>query len=114
MSKKLKALAPILRFPKFADDWQEQRIDSVVNRVSQPVEVNPTETYREIGRTFSWSGHLSQANHSGGKPGKQKGLLGTSQCVCGEYRFRLGTGGGVDFGGGKRVYCISPFSNVCA
>lgn len=49
MSREIKNLVPELRFPEFQSDWNEDRVDSFVKRVSNPVEVELDTTYREIG-----------------------------------------------------------------
>jgi len=42
---------PRLRFPEFqdADDWQKQKISALLTKSSSPVDVQPDESYREIG-----------------------------------------------------------------
>ena len=40
---------PQLRFPGFAGDWMPVSMGEALERASDPVEVDPTETYREIG-----------------------------------------------------------------
>ena len=41
--------APELRFPEFESRWKLSPIKSLLTRASEPVEVEPTETYRQIG-----------------------------------------------------------------
>lgn len=41
--------APQLRFPGFVEPWSPVSMDDALKRVSEAVEVDPTETYREIG-----------------------------------------------------------------
>lgn len=40
---------PELRFPGFDGEWKPVKISHLLDRVSLPVEVNPSKTYKEIG-----------------------------------------------------------------
>ena len=40
---------PKLRFPGFAGEWKPTAVSALTDRVALPVEVDPSETYREIG-----------------------------------------------------------------
>lgn len=40
---------PKLRFPGFAGEWKPTAVSALIDRVALPVEVDPSETYREIG-----------------------------------------------------------------
>lgn len=44
-----KSLIPSLRFPIFDKEWEETRIENLLLRVAQPVELKPENDYREIG-----------------------------------------------------------------
>lgn len=40
---------PKLRFPEFKDSWNNYKIEDMFDRVGTPVDLDDTETYREIG-----------------------------------------------------------------
>ena len=42
-------MTPELRFPEFKGAWIKKDVGSVLKRAVRLVEVNPSETYREIG-----------------------------------------------------------------
>lgn len=40
---------PKLRFAEFKDSWNNYKIEDMFDRVGTPVDLDDTETYREIG-----------------------------------------------------------------
>ena len=42
-------IKPKLRFPEFSDSWENYKIEDIFDRVGEPVILDDTRTYREIG-----------------------------------------------------------------
>ena len=42
-------MEPTVRFPEFKDSWNNYKIEDMFDRVGTPVDLNDTQTYREIG-----------------------------------------------------------------
>ena len=72
MARRVKQLLPQLRFPEFDGDWTEDRIDSFVERVSQPVSVGLDTVYREIGVRSHGRGVFHKPETTGEKIGNKR------------------------------------------
>ena len=42
-------MKPTIRFPEFKDLWNNHKIEDMFDRVGTPVDLDDTQTYREIG-----------------------------------------------------------------
>lgn len=42
-------MEPTVRFPEFKDSWNNYKIEDMFDRVGTPVDLDDTQTYREIG-----------------------------------------------------------------
>lgn len=63
---------PELRFPGFKGEWQTKSVGRLLKRASDPVRVEPEETYREIGVRSHGRGVFHKAPVSGAELGDKR------------------------------------------
>ena len=62
-------MEPTVRFPEFKDSWNNYKIEDMFDRVGTPVDLDDTQTYREIGIRSHGKGifHKEETNIGNGQ-----------------------------------------------
>ncbi len=63
---------PQLRFKEFSGEWEEQRVDYLLERYSDPVEVKVSESYRQIGTRSHGKGIFHKESVTGKELGNKR------------------------------------------
>lgn len=63
---------PLLRFPEFTSDWEENKISEIFERVVNPVDVDEKETYQELGIRSHGKGIFHKEPKLGAKIGNKR------------------------------------------
>lgn len=68
----IKGVAPKLRFPEFKKDWGDTKVNKILERVSNPVDVEPSANYQEIGIRSHGKGIFHKEPVTGEKLGNKR------------------------------------------